>query len=380
MKKIILLIFLLFLTGCTDYRELPDMAIISTVAIDYKDDEYNVIIQVLDSKETESTKSSSPSVILYYSSGKTLQEAFRNISLECPKKLYSGHIRAFIVKDNVFKSGASNFIDFVLRNHEIEKDFNLLITNEDINKIMNIIPPLEPIPSENIKTSIKNASKIQGSVNNIYFDKFLMNLYSIGIDPVLPSINIKKEDSINEEINPKERLALSKNLAIFKDDKFINYLSSDASLGFNILNNSATSSVITFKCDKNNYSSVELLNINSSFKFDVKTNEVKINLKLLATLSELNCNIDISKEEGINILKNMFTDRIKEIINKTIDEEKKYDVDYIGIEKYIYQNNYQFYTKNKDKIDNMIKNMDKDINVDITFTQKSSIRKGDEKY
>ena len=40
MKKIILIIFIVLLTGCYDYRELNDIAIISGVGISKEDNEY----------------------------------------------------------------------------------------------------------------------------------------------------------------------------------------------------------------------------------------------------------------------------------------------------------------------------------------------------
>ena len=86
MKKIIILILIvLFTSGCSDYRELSDMAMISNIAIDKEDDKYKVIVQVLDSSNSSSSSgesSVSPSVTVYESVGKTLHEAFRNVTLE----------------------------------------------------------------------------------------------------------------------------------------------------------------------------------------------------------------------------------------------------------------------------------------------------------
>ncbi|MBQ6282172.1 MAG: Ger(x)C family spore germination protein [Bacilli bacterium] len=357
MKKIILILLIFFLTGCTDYKELTDMAIVTNVAIDYKDD-YKLIIQVLDNKENNNN------VIIYESNGNTLEEAFRNISLECPKKLYLGHIQTFIVKDDVFKINASKFIDFILRNHEIEKDFNLLVTSNDIKDIMSIKTELINIPSESISKGITNSSVVKG-ISNIYFDNYLMILYDVGIDPVLPTIKIKDNN-----------IVLNDELAIFRKDKLVSYLDKDSSFGYSILNDKASKSIITFKCDSNNYSSIEILSTKSNYKYI--NNSLIINLNLTATLKELNCNIDITNDNGINKLKNMFIDEIKRIINKTIDDEKKLNSDYLGIGRYLYKNDYNFYISNN--MNNVIKNMNSKIIVDVTFTQKSSIKKGDEKY
>ena len=57
MKKIILISFLFLLTGCYDYKEINDLAIISAIGIDYKDDEYVITLEVLnDQNDKDSSK------------------------------------------------------------------------------------------------------------------------------------------------------------------------------------------------------------------------------------------------------------------------------------------------------------------------------------
>lgn len=384
MKKIIILILIvLFTSGCSDYRELSDMAMISNIAIDKEDDKYKVIVQVLDSSNSSSSSgesSVSPSVTVYESVGKTLHEAFRNVTLESPKQLYIGHVDTVLVGENAAYEGISEFIDFILRDPEMEKDFNLIISSEPVSDAMNVLPPLVSIPSENISSSIEIASDIQGMVTNVSFDEFVSNILIKGIDPVLPTLYIKKQETDNEEINPEKRLVLSKKLGIFKDDKLVSYLNDDASLGYNLLNNEGTSSIISFKCDKDAYASIELLGAKSGFAYDKKKNIIKIKMDLTGTLSELNCNMDISKDEKIKELENMLEKRIKEIIDEMIKSLKENNSDFIGIGKYLYQNDYKYYNKNKDKLESMIKNIKAEYDINITYTQKTSIKRGDEKY
>lgn len=382
MKKIILIILLLLTTGCSDYRELSDMAMVSNIAIDKKDEEYRVIVQVLDSQSSSSNgeASLSPSVIVYDNTGKTLHEAFRNVILESPKKLYLAHVDTIIVGEEVLKSGVSDFIDFILRDPEMEKDFNLIISTNPIDEVMNVTPPLVSIPSENISSSIELASNIQGMVDDVSFDEFVSNILVEGIDPVLPSLYVKEVDTDNEEINPSKRLVLSKKLGVFKDDKFSSYINEDASLGFNLLNNKGTSSIISFKCDKDKYASIELLSSKTSFEYDKKENKIKVKTDLTGTLSELDCNLDITKDEGIKKLEDLLKSRIEEIFNETIKAEKENDSDFLGIGKYLYQNDYKYYQQVKDKLPEIIKELKSEFDIKITYTQKTSIKKGDEKY
>ena len=48
-KLLLLTIIVLFLTGCSDYRELTDMSIVSSIGIDIKDGKYVTISQILSS-------------------------------------------------------------------------------------------------------------------------------------------------------------------------------------------------------------------------------------------------------------------------------------------------------------------------------------------
>ena len=374
MKKILIIVLSIFIiSGCTSYKELSDIAIVTTMALTKENNNYKIIVQVLDTKKS-TTDTINPSVVLYESKGITIHEAFRNISLESSKNLYTGHLTTVIVSDSIFKNDTDNFIDFIERNNEIDKNFDLLITTNNIKDIMEIIPPLESIPSEKISKSIEIASKFQGMIDIVKFDNFLENIYTTGIDPVLPIIYIKEVDSNNKDINPDKRLLLKKELAIFKDNKFINYLSVDASLGFNILNKSDTSSIITFNC-KNSYASVTLNNVIPTINYNINTKKLDISLDIDAIFNEINCNLDIKNDR--NILIDMFNERIKNIVLSTIKEEKENNSDFLGIENNIYKNNYEFYKNNN--IDNIIKNLDTNITINSNFNRNINY-KGSEKY
>ena len=372
-KKIfILILVILLLTGCSDYRELTDMAIISNLGIDKVDEEFHITVQILNSKSNsnDDSKKNSSEVILYNSKGKTIHEALRNTSLESPKKLYVGHLESIIISERIAKSNISELFDFILRDPEITKDANILmIKDASINEVMSIITPLESIPAESIKSSIEVASKIQGSVNNIPFDEFAATIIETGIDPVIPLITIKEN----------KRIVMSKELAMFSREKFVGYLNRDAAFGYNIALNNVNENVISFKCDKNNYASIELVNNNSKLSYDVSKNTLSIKSTIVGSLSELNCNYNIKKESDVKNLEKKLEKRIEDMLNETIEYAKKYyKSDFLGIERYVLKNDYKHY-KGKNYND-LRKNINSNIEVKVKFIQKGSIKKGDEKY
>lgn len=382
----ILLLFLLIstLSGCADYRELSDMAIVSSFGIDKVDDEYRITSQILDSKQKSEgdTGSTTPEIVVYNSTGKTLHEAIRNATLQAPKKLYVGHVETVIISENFAKENISEMFDFFLRDVEASKDFNILLAKDySITDIMDILTPLETIPASNIASSIEIATKLQGSTDEVTFEKFVSNVLKTGIDAVIPVVTIEEEKSENEEINPKKRLALTKEFGVFKKDKFLTYISEDASLGYNLLNMNVDASVISFKCDKERYASMELVSNKSKISYDIKKNTLNTEVNLKGALSELNCDMELTKEKDAKKLEKELETRLHDIVEETINEAiKNYKSDFLGVGQSIFQNNYKYYQKNKDNIEDIIKNMKRNIKIKAEFIQKGSIKRGDEKY
>ena len=76
MKKILLLLLILFTcTACQDYVEINDFAIISGIIIDYKDDKYEMISELLINEEDTKVKT-------FQTSGKSIDECLSEISKE----------------------------------------------------------------------------------------------------------------------------------------------------------------------------------------------------------------------------------------------------------------------------------------------------------
>ena len=372
MKRILILLFSLFvLTGCSDYRELTDMAIASSIGLDIKDGNYNVIVHVLDAKKT-GEKDVSPNIKIYESSGKTLHEALRKIVLESPQKLYVGHLNSFVISERFAKEGISKIFDFILRDSEVEKSFNLMVTKNNINEIMNINNSDSNVPLQDISKSIDLSTNIEGSTSSITFDRFIESVMKIGIDPVLPVILIKDEDD-------KKTISLDEQIAIFKDDKLVSYLNKDNTFIYNLLNNNLSSSVFSFKCDKSNYGSIEILDYSSNYYYDFDLNKIITEVDIVSSLSELNCNMNIENNKIMDEIEKKIKNELSENINNFFNEIKKSESDILGIEQYIYRNNYLFYEKNKNNISELLSNSEIDLNLNITIEQIGSLKKGNEK-
>ena len=102
MKKIkyLLLLILPILSGCYNYRELNELGITTAVSIDYQDDNFHVIAEVVNPIKQQDASSSNNSPFVNYSgSASTLQNAFRNIVLESPRQLYAAQLEIIVLSE-----------------------------------------------------------------------------------------------------------------------------------------------------------------------------------------------------------------------------------------------------------------------------------------
>lgn len=387
MKKIKILInifWILILTGCYNYRELNNLAITSAIGINKSDDGYELIIQVVNSQKQGSDGSSSsdqPKFIIYKTRGATIQEALRNIILESPKRLYLNHNSLLIISEEVAKDGIKDIMDIFARDSEFRKQFMVLISKNDNTKdVISILTSLENLNAKNIKDSIITDHEYLGSSSIITFEKLLSLYLNKRIDISLPSVIMKgnltigKEDDNIKESDPSARLLLD-DLAVFQEDKLIGYLNKKDSINVSIINNKINNSIYTYKCNNDQYLSIEIIGSKSEIKTPHSGNQLTINVSQKANINETTCNIDLENQSELeNLQKDIEKQIEKEIlttINKSIND---FNSDIFGFEDKIYKNDPKYYKELKDIYKNeLLKKLNFNVNVNLNLYAKGNV-------
>ena len=330
MKKLIF-ILLLFLTGCWNYNEINNLAITTAIAVDKENDKYKVSILIANPKKEESPSSKSDSKTVIYSGvGNTISEAMNDIDLISPKKIYIEHLLVLVISKDV-ASDITNILDFFLRNSESTKRFEFLIAkNSKAIDVIKIINPLESFPSQSISKNIKIASETESKSTSTIYSDFIYDLITKGKNPTLPSVKVIKGKYLKLD-----------NLAIFKGNKLVTFLSSNDSRGTNIINNKVSEMNIYLKCGKD-YSTIKIFNISSKKNYIGNLN-FSIDINGEGTIIEDNCNHNLSNINIIKKLEKKANKRIKNIVNNSIKNSKKLKSDIFGFGNILYKNNPNFY-------------------------------------
>ena len=430
MKKInklflLSIIILTTLTGCYDYREINTLAIVSATEINKIGDEYQVSVQAINPQAPDKTTNSQAPFIIYTGTGKTIQEAYRSITLSASRFMYSNHLDLLIINEKIAKENISDLIDYYIRNPGIRNEFYVLISKDD--NILSITTPIDEISSASIKESIENNYKYYGVSSRTTFSEFVNMNLNPNQEIVLPTIELIKDtptedknineskynnddvnankDKDNNDNNDKNKSNNSEDknnksnqeenesdgtsnkntektevkdkyllggYAIFKNNKLVGYLNNKESINYNILTNNIKNTIITYECSKNKYLAVEITDSKSSIK--TKNNKVSININLKGNINESHCNIDITKNKNIKKISHEIEEKLnKEITNDILNVRDNYHTDIYKFKDIIYKHDYSYYQKIKKNYDEAYQNLDISVKTNIQLVEKGNI-------
>ncbi|MBP3635062.1 MAG: Ger(x)C family spore germination protein [Bacilli bacterium] len=370
MKKIFIILLILLMSGCYNYKELNQISIISSIAIDKDDDEYKVSAQIMNAKEDEESENSQ--VIVYTEKGKTINEALRKMTLKAPNNLYGGHLSKLVLSEEVAKEGIINVLDVFQRLTEVRNEFTITVSKGiDASDVIKVMTAPESVPAEYVTTSLKSADIASALTYSTKLDEFVSLYLKEYIDPVIAVVEVedyKKKGTTTDNTattDPISKLVLG-NIAVTKDGKLERYLTENETIGYNFVRNQVQEMIIPVKCDDNNYSSISILG--NETKTDVnKINnkyKVNINIKTNAIIAEYNCSDNLTKEKTIKKLEKATEKKIKYYVDKSINAQNETKGKFLGIERTIYLD----YPEYKNE------NFDISVNADVNLSRKGEIR------
>ena len=368
-KKILIVLGCLLMTGCYDYKEINTLAILSATSIDYQDGEYIVVAQEINPQAPDKTAVIQAPFFLYTGSGNSLQEAYRKITTQSSKFLYSHHLQLLLISENVAKEKLSEILDFYLRNPAIRTEFNVLLYRGE--NPLDIITPINDVSSASILETIETNMKYLGTSKEITFNELVDNYLKIGEEIVLPVVKVNNSKEDGDTLNNvnstqiKESYELD-NLAVFKDNKLIGYLDKEETLGYNYIKNNIKNTVLSYECEKDKYITLEI--VDSGTKIKSKKEKITIEIEVMGNINESTCSIDLEKENNLNKLQEEMSKDFDKRINGTIaDVIKEYNSDIYGFLDMIYKSDYDYYKKIKNDKDYLKK-------LDISVKSKINIK------
>ena len=332
MRKLLLLLLVLpFLaTGCFDYQELNNRAVIAGIAIDYVQDNYAVTFEILNNKKSTSGEEESDKTYTLEGEGKTLPEAFQDCSLKISKDPYFAHLKVLILSEVVAQEKMLDVLDYFIRDASIRNIFYPVVAQDSSAKdILKSTTTENPIVSTSIQSMLENNKMNNGVVVRKDFEDFLNEVIDPYQDAYLNTI-IKEEDTL-----------VLKGIAAFKDHQLKTILSTEDAIAFNTLNNDSTNYYISSVCPNDSTQSITInLYDNTGTDFSFEEDAVQIKSHLTASIITDGCKFDLRDPEVYTTIDKLFEPLIEQHFQNAIKIIQKNQTDILGI-------NNRYYKKNK---------------------------------
>lgn len=354
MKRIKFLILLLpLLSGCYNYRELNELGITTAVSIDYKDNNFYVIAEVINPiKQQDASSSNNSPFINYNSSSSSLQDAFRKVVLESPRQLYAAQLEIIVLSEEVVNNHLEEVLEYFARDPESRTEIKIIVAKtEDSTKAITLQTLLTSLSSSNIIKSLDLQSKVLGMAYPVTLNE-LLNMY---IDPylevVLPSMTLYGNYEIGDE---KENITTSSPKAIVKidgstitkDNKILGYLDLEESKILNLINGKLKETIIKMNY-YDGYIIFEPNRIKVSRELDIKNNIIKINISGYSKTKEIQSNINLKDPKEVKKLNKALNMELEKKITDTFNSiREKYSTDVFGFQELYYRTNYKYFKEN----------------------------------
>lgn len=212
MKKLFL-IFILILTGCNNYNDIKNLAIINEIAIDYNK-QYIIQIKVLSNDQENKDQ-------IYKETCISINECFNNLNNKLSKKIYLTHLELLIISDSINQNQFKEIINFFLQEQSSRNNFAIIGINNINNNILRV-------NSKDIINMLDLSINSNGIVKKINFEEIIKDILNFNLS-YIPYIDSSKKEIIGylqiydntKKLSKEESIALN---FIFNNTKSITLL------------------------------------------------------------------------------------------------------------------------------------------------------------
>ncbi|MFC0272049.1 Ger(x)C family spore germination protein [Metabacillus herbersteinensis] len=351
MKKTISFFFMFLLminilTGCWSRKELNELAIATALGIDKTEDGYLVSVQILNPGEIAGKGSTGRTeVVRFMKSGDTVFEAIRKISTDSPRKIYVAHLREVVIGEELASEGIGKVLDILSRDHEMRTDFYITVAKgSTASDILNVQTALEKVPANKLFDALENSEKNWAPTKTVSLDELISSIVSKGKEPILTGIYLYGDPETGsnfknvQDVSPETGLRID-SIGVFKSDKLVGWLNTNESKGFNYATDNVSSTIVNVPCEDGKIS-IETIRSKTKVKGKMEKGKpkIEINVSSEGNVGDVQCKVDLSKEETIKEIEDKYKNEIKDEIEAVIKKvQEDYQSDIFGFGEVIHR-------------------------------------------
>ena len=328
--SMIIILSMLFATGCWDRMELNDLGIELGWGLDKAPNgqvEASAQVVIPSRLKVEGGGGGKPYFVVS-GIGKTTLDATQNMQARLSRKVLRSHRRVMLIGEPLARQGLKKVLDTYVRDPQIRMRTDVIVTkNSTAKKFLEIPYPLENIPALG---AVKEHSAIGGFGSLVLLD-FIINASTPGSCPTLPVV-----EAVTEGADQGEMKGFAyKGRAIFNQDlKMVGTVNhKEALLVFWVKSAVKYLEYASFIPQGNGEVSVDIIKPKGKIEPILAGNQIKFHvvLKGHGIIRSANANLDLRNRKNLKtvevVLNRDISQHVEEVITKV---QKEYGTDVFG--------------------------------------------------
>jgi spore germination protein KC len=315
------------LSGCWDRLEINELAIVTAAAIDQIDENtIELSIQVIIPKNLSSGNGQGGGgqqgslTLVRTQKGKNIADAISKLQSKLPRKIFWGQCEVYIFSEQLAKKGVEEQMDFLLRHPQPRERAYLFVSKGNPKKILEVSTPLERYSAKTIMGLSEFRFSLLVTLQS--FEEMLTGKAKSAAIPLLDLITMPQDD----EKKQPNKLPVIIGTAVLKKDKMIGQLTERETRGVLLLRNEQKEFTVTLKSfDMNGNVSLYPVMLHTKLIPEINHNKWKMIVKVKAegAIAQNGTSLDYSNALFKKKLENVFRDKIKEVIEKSIQKTQQ---------------------------------------------------------
>ncbi|MEK4534688.1 Ger(x)C family spore germination protein [Peribacillus sp. FSL K6-1552] len=356
----------LLISGCSNYRELNQLGVITGMGIDQNDDPeqpYRVTYQVINPSGISQTGSSGGqglAIINYTITARTLQEAFGKESAVIPRENMISHLSLIAIDEELARNGIDLLFDAFDRGKGARTSIPIFIARgKTAEDVLSVIEPLEITPGKNILSTTKNNQQMYGSSSEVLVYDAISALLSEGKDVLLPGISIRNDSKKAKQTSNFETttpaILESKGLAIFRKGKLVRWLDGETARAANFVTSEINRTPVVLPCGDKGNVTINAIGVKSKIKTEIHHEQpvIHTSLNVMAETVDTSCELDLSNPKLLKEFEKKMENKLKKQIKKSISIAQKEKADIFGFGDALSRTNPDYWRQHKKDWDNL---------------------------
>lgn len=373
----------LILNGCWSKKELNELSLITSMAIDKEDNEYLITLLIVVPSEAtlDASGRSSPAMILS-SKGVNICDAFRKSTLSLSRAPNLTHVQNVIISEEIAREGISDVLDSLIRDEQLRPNVNVFVAKDKKAKeILSVYTTIENSVSTKIMQLIVNSQTNYSLTHPVTVLQLINEIVNDSQEAHVPGITVEGDLEKGMTQDSPQRVEPYVNVklvpyAVFQKDKMIGWLDDETSKMLNLVSNEVIQTMLSAKIDDNKYYVLEVRKAKSKIKLKVKDNKPSfdIQVKIEGIICQADCTMDLSLPKNIEKIEQKLVDELQAQIEKSINTiQTTYKSDVIGFGTIIHRTKPKLWKKIKKDWDEIFPEVEFTVQVQVNIKQPGPI-------